>query len=100
LDGPLSIDVRLETDRGTVVNFVAILFAEPGLFPDSTSADREMVTRWDCAHGVVHRDVYGRNNAFIKKDFRPTMSKELGVPYAIHDLKQNASRYYEFFATH
>jgi hypothetical protein len=86
LDEGFILTVRLTTESGKVTNFAVVLIRGD-----------EMITRWDCAHGTVHRDIYGRHSALIDKDFRVSLSKAEGFIYALRDLKENFRRYFAFF---
>jgi hypothetical protein len=89
LDNGFTIIVRLEIERGRLSKFVAVLMYEG-----------EDITRFDNAHGVPHRDILGRENAFIGKKWYDSMFTQEALDYAIDDLSQNCQKYLAFYNSH
>lgn len=59
------------------------------------------ITRFDTAHGFVHRDVIGgKRKKLIKKEKYDNMSDSEAFEYAINDLQTNYEKYYEYYETH
>jgi hypothetical protein len=81
---------RLNTSKGEVVSFAVVLLR-----------DAECVTRYDSAHGFVHRDVIGRKNASPPyKEEYATLTLEEGFNYADKDLSANYDKYYAYYQSH
>jgi hypothetical protein len=79
----------LKTFLGQIVSFSVVLLK-----------DGECVTRYDTAHGFVHRDVLGRKNAFLHKEVYNDLTLKEGFRQAKEDLSANYARYYEYYETH
>ena len=88
-DTSFEIIVRIVTHRGKLTRFAVILIHEG-----------EDITRFDNVHGVPHRDVLGRENAFLKKEWYETMDAAEALDYAINDLSKNCQRYLDFYNSH
>jgi len=90
-DAPLGFEliVRRLTRRGKLVEFAVVLLFE--------GVD---ITRYDNAHDVPHRDVLGRRNALIDKEWYENMTNEEAFAHAIHDFKENCERYLDFYNAH
>jgi hypothetical protein len=84
-----SIYFYLKTFLGQIVSFSAVLLK-----------DGECVTRYDNAHGFVHRDVIGRKSAFLYKAVYDTLTLKEGFRWANEDLSANYTRYYEYYESH
>lgn len=95
LDQNLEIEdrvrVRLRTERGQLVDFVAQY--------ESLVADRFYpVVRYDGSHGRGHRDFIDRSGSVIQKDWLPehlTLGESLNV--GLFDITQNWRRYRQAF---
>ncbi len=74
--------IRLATEGNLVSDFAVVLYQGD-----------ELITKWDCAHGMVHRDVYGRKGALIGKESRVSFSLGEAFNHAVLDLKANYRRY-------
>ena len=79
----------LKTFLGQIVSFSAVLLK-----------DGECVTRFDTAHGFIHRDVIGRKNGFLHKEKYSDLTLKEGFKYANEDLSANHTRYYEYYENH
>ena len=79
----------LKTFLGQIVSFSAVLLK-----------DGECVTRYDNAHGFVHRDVIGRENTSMHKEIYSTLTLKEAIKRANDDLSENYLRYYEYYANH
>ena len=89
LQDGFEIMVRIVTKNGKVEKFAVVLMH-----------DGEDITRFDNAHGVAHRDVLGRKNAFIRKEWYESMDTSEAFQYAINDLSQNCHRYLAYYDAH
>lgn len=89
LDGASYLAVQVVRQYGRIVGFSVVLIK-----------DGECITRYDCAHEMPHRDILGKQNAFIRKEFCKNLSKEEAFEYAIADLKTNAEKYIAYWQTH
>lgn len=85
------IQINLNTILGRVVSFCVALIR-----------DDECITRYDTAHGCVHRDVLGKKNApaVINKLWYPSLTYSQGFRYAREDLLVTYREYYEHYRTH
>lgn len=79
----------LKTLLGQIVSFSAILLK-----------DGACVTRYDTAHGFVHRDVIGWKNGFLRKEKYTDLTLKEGFRQADEDLSANYERYYEYYENH
>ena len=81
------------TVRGVVVSFAVVLIAW-------TEEDWECVTRYDYAHGFVHRDVLGKSAGLLYKQTFPGLTLGEVFHHAIRDCKENCEKHIEFFLAH
>ena len=87
LDGT-AIRVRLSKERGRILSFVAQLEA----YLDN---DWTPISRYDTAHGFVHRDDLRPNGDQIKSPPMSFRDNEAALNYAVTDLRSNSQFYLE-----
>ena len=85
-DGLHLCDVRILTDRGTVVDYTVIYLAmiDGSLMP---------VVRYDSAHGYPHRDTLDWEGRVVEKHWTPRESLDTALDSAIIEVK---ARWREF----
>lgn len=78
---------RIRTDQGKVVDFVV-------QYETMIDGDFRPVVRYDASHGRGHKDVLGRNEDTIHKEWLPEYfdTKE-ALRYEARDLRDNWKRY-------
>jgi hypothetical protein len=81
--------VEIESLAGQITSFVVRLMKPAD--PDVN------IARYDTAHHVPHRDVLGRKNGLLRKDWLPAMSLKEALQFAINDLKMNYERYDQIY---
>jgi hypothetical protein len=84
-----AIYLTLRTFLGNINSFSVVLVK-----------DDECVTRYDTAHGFVHRDVIGRRNALIMKERYDRMNLKEAFDHANRDLSEKYASYYDFYQSH
>ena len=60
----------------------------------------DCVTRYDSADGAPHRDVLGRREGLIRKEWHESFSLQNAFEHGIRDLSANYAKYYEYFTSH
>jgi hypothetical protein len=83
-----TIRVRLYKERGRILSFVAQLEA----YLDN---DWTPISRYDTAHGFVHRDDLRPDGAQIKSPPMAFRDNEEALNYAVTDLRSNSQFYLE-----
>jgi hypothetical protein len=84
--------VEIELLAGQITGFVVRLMKAAG--PGAN------ICRYDTAHNMPHRDVLGKREGLVRKDWLPGLSLKEALQFAINDLKLNYERYDKIFETH
>src|SRR5438874_12882721 len=88
LHAGFTISVLLKTFLGQIVSFSVVLLRE-----------HASVTRYDTAHGFVHRDVIGQKTAStLYKERYDILTLKEGFNHARKDLAENHAKYYQYYA--
>ena len=88
LPGNALLRVRYRKDRGRILHFTAQLEAQ-------VEDEWAVVTRYDTAHGYVHRDDRRPDGTQLKSPPMTFADYNDAMNYAIHDLRLNYQLYIE-----